>query len=550
MIVILERNTSMHFSSLKKIEKICIICFVIALLTFLVGGIYLIYSYHKGTQIAEPQNIAEENSSETLADKMINYPDNIQLNQNVQDITLYKENGDVVRLSDLKGKNVIILFWASWCKYCKEEFNYMDDYTALLQNQEDVEFILVNKLDGEKETKKQAEAYLTDNNIPFTTYYDEDLKIFNDLGIKIVPTMLGINSQGILKICNPGNIGGVDNLSAMIDYLKYGGSYGTEQFITNYLTGNDGGVHVNYLESDANAPSGYDVLSESQGIMMEYAVIKSDKEMFDRYFDFVTTYMLGSNFLAGWMVTAEDGNSRVNSLVDDFRIYKALYKANQLWGGYEEMIQNWEENILKYNTSKNRMVDSYDFKSKSKAKRITLCFADFEAMELLQESDPNYEIVYENALTLVQEGYISKEFPFYYSWYDYSKSQYQTDDMNMAEAMNTILNLSKIGAIKEETINWLLKNIENGGIKARYTVSGEVVKGYNYESTAIYAIVVMIAKETGNNQLLTDALSRMELMRVNKKGLELNGSFGVNDGADIYSFDQCMALLAYAATEH
>jgi len=533
----------MHFSSFTKIEKICSICFGIALLVFIVGGMWLIFGF--GTQETEPKKESEEFSTEALADEMINYPNNIQLNKIMPELTLYNENGDTVKLSDFKGKNVIILFWTSWCKYCKEEFGLMEDYAALLENYDDVEFILLNKLDGEKETKEQALTYLKEHNIPFSTYFDEDLKVYNDLGIKIVPTMLGIDSQGVLKICNPGNIGGVDNLSALIDYVKYGGSYGTEQFITKYLTGEEGGVHVNYLELDTESPSGNDVLSESQGIMMEYAFIKEDKELFDRYFGYVTKYMLGTNSLAGWMVT-EDGSARVNSLLDDLRIYKALYKANQQWGGYDEMLQKWEGNLLKYNTNKNHIVDSYDFKFKKKANRITLCFADFEALKLIQESDVDSNMLYEDALNLVQNGYISDDFPFYYSWYDYKKNQYKADDLNMAEAMHTLLNLSKVGKLREETIKWLQKSVDSGGIKARYTLSGEVVDGYNYESTAIYAMVVMIAKEIGDEKMMTNALARMEIMRLNKKNLALNGSFGVNEGEDIYSFDQCMALLAYA----
>lgn len=541
----------MDTNTLNAIRIRCMICFGIALIIFAMGAVWLLKDYNgnRNTNTSDKRLESASGTSTELADEMIFYPDNIQLNQKLQDLYFYKANSDVVKLSDFYGKNVIIMFWASWCEYCRDEFDYIKDYADLIKKHDDVEFILLNKLDGIKETREQAMAYLKENNIPFTAYFDEKLKIYNNLGIKIVPTFLGINRQGVLKICKPGNIGGSDGLSAFVDYVKYGGMYGTEQFITNQLTNDNGGVHTNYLESNNSSPSGYDVLSESQGIMMEYGVLKKDKALFERYLSYVTEKMLGSNSLASWIVT-EEGKSNINSLVDDFRIYKALYQANKLWGGYDRLVKQWEKGILKYNTKRNNIVDSYDFKYKKKAQRLTLCFADFEALQLLQQSDKRYEGIYENALQLVKAGYISNEFPLYYSWYDYEKKQYVPDNLNTAEAMYTLLNLAKAGELKKETIDWIKTTMNNGGIKARYTVEGKVVDGYNYESAAVYAIISMIAGQIHDDRLMSDALVRMERLRVNNKASLLNGSFSGNDEENIYSFDQCMPLLAYAYIEY
>ena len=541
----------MKTSSRKRIEKLCIIGIIIALLVFAVCAKMLLREQKNGKDNALGTGVDADDNAEkedTLADEIIYYPSQIQINETIPELTFYDEDGVEIKISDFRGKNVILLFWTSWCKYCKEEFQNMQEYSKLLEGYDDVEFILLNKLDGEKETKEQALTFLKENNIPFTTYFDEDLTIFNSLGIKIVPTMLGIDSEGVLKLCNPGNIGTADNLATMIQYVRNGGATETEKFITNELTV-EGGVHTNYLEIDRESPAGFDVLSESQGIMMEYAVLKKDKVLFDRFLDYVLQNMLMSNSLAGWMVTKEEGAAETNALVDDLRIFKAVYQANEHWGGYDELVKRWGENILEYNISNRQLVDYYDSKTNKKAKRITLCFLDLEAIELLNNVKNSNHDLYEQSYQLVEGGFINNEFPLYYSWYNYKKMEYVTDNLNMAEAMNTLLNLARVGELKDETIIWLENSLENGGIKARYTTAGGIVEGYNYESTAIYALVAMIGDEIGNTKLVTKAVARMELMRVNDSSLKWNGAFTAAEGKDIFSFDQCMALLAYGYLE-
>jgi peroxiredoxin len=44
-----------------------------------------------------------------------------EINQPAPDFTLTTLDGKTIRLSDLKGKPVIINFWASWCHYCVQE---------------------------------------------------------------------------------------------------------------------------------------------------------------------------------------------------------------------------------------------------------------------------------------------------------------------------------------------------------------------------------------------------------------------------------------------
>ena len=122
---------------------------------------------------------------------------------------------------------------------------------------------------------------------------------------------------------------------------------------------------------------------------------------------------------------------------------------------------------------------------------------------------------------LVVEGKISEDFPLYYSWYNYKTGEYEKDDLNTAEAMVTLLHLAEAGLLKDDTAQWLKSQMDREGIKARYTVSGEVVDGYNYDSTAVYALVAMIAEKIGDKDLQGKALKKMEKMRIVKHFLFL-----------------------------
>ena len=60
------------------------------------------------------------------------------------DFELATLSGELVRLSDYKGKKVILNFWASWCGPCKAEMPHMEKYYKKNKDAENVEIIAVN----------------------------------------------------------------------------------------------------------------------------------------------------------------------------------------------------------------------------------------------------------------------------------------------------------------------------------------------------------------------------------------------------------------------
>lgn len=539
----MSNNSRNNFT--KKIEKVCIVLILILGLVAIGGTLYL-----NKDKIDEPSDkvIPSVDTSHELSEELDIYPSNLLLLKKVPDITLTRENGEKVSLEDYSGKTLILTFWNSWCSDCQEEFKYLNEFAKLIDTYQDVEFVLVNRLDGVKETKEQALSYLRDNGIQVETLFDEELKAYHALGLKMIPTTLIIDGEGILRVIQPKVIQDTAQMKALIEYSLYGGSYATEHFITTKLSGKDSGIHVNYINHTGTSPIGYDVLSESQGLLLEYGIITNNQQLFDKSLSYIKENM-SAYPLVSWIKPDKKAGAGVNALLDDLRIYKSLVAANNLWGNYYNYLATYGEDILRYNTKENQLVDFYDFKNKKKGERFTLCYGDFAALEYLKATNEKFQLVYENTLHTVKNGYIGDNFPMYYSWYNYKKQSYEKDSLNMAEAMYTLYHLAQIGELKDETIQWLKDRIKGNGIKANYTVEGNVVEGFGYESTAIYALVVLIADEIGDDKLKSDAVIKMEKLRINMAGEDLNGSFGYVDGSNISSFDQCMPLLAYAKIE-
>jgi hypothetical protein len=272
-----------------------------------------------------------------------------------------------------------------------------------------------------------------------------------------------------------------------------------------------------------------------------------NKYLFEKSYGYVDKIMR-KNPLAAWVVT-EKGPAKVNSALDDLRIFRAIHKADSLWGGYTDTLKSYESALYNYNTDRQKLINQYDFKFRKKSDSLKLCFADFEALQELSAVNPRWKEVFTNSLTIVNNGYISDEFPVYYTEYNYDKKKYKKEDINMAEGMVTLLHLSKIGQLKPQTLEWIKTAVEGEGIYARYKPDGTVADGYRYESTAIYGLAGMIAIAAGDKDLANRAQARMETMRVFDSDSKVNGAFGNADGSGIYSFDQCVALLYYGAAE-
>ena len=114
--------------------------------------------------------------------------------QAAPDFTMIDWDGNSVKLSDMKGKPVVLNFWASWCPPCKSE---MPDFeTVYKELGGDVQFMMVDLTDGQRETKEIGAAYIESQGYTFPVYFDTLQEGSYAYNIRSIPTTVFIDKDG------------------------------------------------------------------------------------------------------------------------------------------------------------------------------------------------------------------------------------------------------------------------------------------------------------------------------------------------------------------
>jgi cytochrome c biogenesis protein CcmG/thiol:disulfide interchange protein DsbE len=103
-------------------------------------------------------------------------------------------------LSDLRGKVVVLNFWASWCPPCLEETQSLNRLQQDIVSRGGI--VLGISVD---EDKTAYEKFLVDNHVVFPTYDDATKKSAADYGTSMFPETYLIDREGRLarKIVGP-----------------------------------------------------------------------------------------------------------------------------------------------------------------------------------------------------------------------------------------------------------------------------------------------------------------------------------------------------------
>lgn len=141
------------------------------------------------------------------------------------DFTLTSLDGKNVTLSELRGKKVVLNFWATWCPPCKAEMPHMQNYYEQYAKKDNVEIIAVNLTSEERDVTADAKidsvmTFRDSFDLTFPILLDQDPK--NSIGIAYqiltIPTTYFIDSNGYIQRAIKGPMN-VEMLKKYVDAL-------------------------------------------------------------------------------------------------------------------------------------------------------------------------------------------------------------------------------------------------------------------------------------------------------------------------------------------
>ena len=121
------------------------------------------------------------------------------------DFALQNLQGETIKLSDFRGKKVVINFWTTWCPPCQDEIPELQAfYDEFIRDHPDVVLIGLN-LTKEDYGETHIKQFIKDIDMTFPNVLDPDGDAQKKYGIMTIPTTFIVDEQGkvLQKILGP-----------------------------------------------------------------------------------------------------------------------------------------------------------------------------------------------------------------------------------------------------------------------------------------------------------------------------------------------------------
>lgn len=158
-------------------------------------------------------NIVIEKIEDNKAINLIGYEVNLsdedeglQKGDMAPNITMTNLAGEEVKLSDFRGKNVVLNFWATWCPPCRAEMPHMQKYYDENKEKQNVEIIGFN-MTFSGDSIKKVEEFVSSYKLKFPIYTTFDENVIDQYAVLTMPSTYFIDEEGRIhhKVIGPIN---------------------------------------------------------------------------------------------------------------------------------------------------------------------------------------------------------------------------------------------------------------------------------------------------------------------------------------------------------
>jgi cytochrome c biogenesis protein CcmG, thiol:disulfide interchange protein DsbE len=139
---------------------------------------------------------------------------NIKEGASAPDFQLTLSTGKQVKLSDYRGKAVLLHFWATWCPPCRAELPEMNKLSVKLAGEKSVKLTFLAVCVSDQE--KSRAGFMKKNGYTFTGGLDADDSVAMKYGIQGIPTSVLISADGKIEKINVGAM----SASGLADFIS------------------------------------------------------------------------------------------------------------------------------------------------------------------------------------------------------------------------------------------------------------------------------------------------------------------------------------------
>ena len=129
------------------------------------------------------------------------------------DFTLTTIEGEQITLSELRGRPIIVNFWATWCGPCRQETPHFQAFYE--QHQDQVVMLGINQ----RESLEQINQFSDEFGMTYPILLDQQGAVYSDYQVFGLPTTWFVIPDGVLISVAPGGVSAAYLEAQLAQYL-------------------------------------------------------------------------------------------------------------------------------------------------------------------------------------------------------------------------------------------------------------------------------------------------------------------------------------------